>query len=80
MTSTTITLPRLGETVDEAYVTEFLVEAGTTVEEGTPLLRMETDKAIVDVPSPTAGVLAEWLVELDQEVATGQAIATLTTA
>lgn len=75
-----VTLPRVSETIDEFYVVEWLVEVGGTVEAEQPLLRVETDKAIVDIPSPVAGTLTEQLVALDAEVATGAEIAVLETA
>jgi len=38
---------------------------------------VETDKAIVEIPSPFAGVLTEWLVAIDDEVSTGAEIAVI---
>ena len=70
-----IILPRVAETVDESYVAEFLVNAGDAVTAGQAILRVETDKAIVEIPSDIAGVLSSWLVEIDQEIATGTEIA-----
>lgn len=70
-----VTLPRVSETIDEFYVVEWLVEVGGTVAADEPLLRVETDKAIVDIPSPVAGTLVERLVELDAEVKTGEEVA-----
>jgi 2-oxoglutarate dehydrogenase E2 component (dihydrolipoamide succinyltransferase) len=70
-----VTLPRVSETIDEFYVVEWLVEVGGTVAADEPLLRVETDKAIVDIPSPVAGTLLEQLVVLDAEVKTGEEVA-----
>jgi pyruvate/2-oxoglutarate dehydrogenase complex dihydrolipoamide acyltransferase (E2) component len=38
-------------------------------------VRVETDKAVVDVPSPVAGTLVEQLVALEDEIDIGAAIA-----
>lgn len=75
-----VTLPRVSETIDEFYVVEWLVEVGGAVEAEQPLLRVETDKAIVDIPSPVAGTLAEQLVALDAEVKTGEDVAVVDVA
>lgn len=75
-----VTLPRVSETIDEFYVVEWLVEVGGTVAADEPLLRVETDKAIVDIPSPVAGTLVEQLAALDAEVKTGEEVAVLETA
>lgn len=78
MSEQRVVLPRVAETVDESYVAEFLVAAGDTVTVDQPILKVETDKAIVEIPSPFAGVLTEWLVAIDDEVTTGAEIAVVT--
>lgn len=77
MARTEVTLPRLAETVDEVVISQWLVDVGTTVDVGTAILSVETDKALMDVPSPVAGTLAEQLVTPDDEVATGTVIAVI---
>ncbi len=77
MSANRIPLPRVAETVDESYVAEFLVAVGDTVAVDQPILKVETDKAIVEIPSPFAGVLTEWLVAIDDEVSTGAEIAVI---
>ncbi len=49
------TLPDLGEGLQEAEISEWHVRVGERVESGQPLVSVETDKAIVEVPSPQAG-------------------------
>jgi pyruvate/2-oxoglutarate dehydrogenase complex dihydrolipoamide acyltransferase (E2) component len=71
----TVKMPRAGDTVDEVMVSEWAVEPGATVAAGDPLIRVETDKALVEVPSPVAGVLVEQLVKIDDEITTGTPIA-----
>lgn len=75
----TLKLPRLGETVDEVVVIEWATAVGENVAEGGPLLRVETDKAVVEVPSPMAGQLIEQLVHDGDEITTGAPFATLVT-
>lgn len=70
----TVKMPRAAETVDEVIVSEFAVEVGATVSAGDILMRVETDKALVEVPSPIAGTVVEFLVSVDDEVATGTPI------
>ncbi len=51
-------LPDLGEGVHEAELIKWRVSVGDTVEEHQTLAEMETDKALVEVPSPWTGVIA----------------------
>lgn len=52
-------LPDLGEGVHEAELISWKVKPGDSVEEHEVVAEMETDKALVEVPSPRAGVIAE---------------------
>jgi pyruvate/2-oxoglutarate dehydrogenase complex dihydrolipoamide acyltransferase (E2) component len=74
---TTIKLPKLSDAGDDAAVLEWLIDTGATVAEGVPLIRVETAKATVDVPSPVAGILEEQLVKVDDDVSTGDPLATI---
>jgi pyruvate dehydrogenase E2 component (dihydrolipoamide acetyltransferase) len=51
-------LPDLGEGLDEAELIEWHVRVGQRVQENDPLAKMETAKALVDIPSPQSGVIA----------------------
>lgn len=55
----TFKLPDLGEGLQEAEIREWLVEVGDVVKADQPLASVETDKAVVEVPSPHAGKVAE---------------------
>jgi 2-oxoisovalerate dehydrogenase E2 component (dihydrolipoyl transacylase) len=48
-------LPDLGEGLIEAEIREWHVKVGDTVRQGQPLAAVETDKAVVDIPSPQDG-------------------------
>lgn len=80
MAETRVTLPRVSETIDEFYVVEWLVPVGGQVAEGDVLLRVETDKAIVDIPATASGTLTAQLADVDAEVVTGADIAVIETA
>ena len=53
-----ILLPKLGLTMEEGTVDEWLVADGTPITVGTPLLRLATDKIDVDVEAEGDGILA----------------------
>ena len=76
----TVKMPRAADTVDEVMISEWVVAVGADVAAGEPLLRVETDKALVEVPSPVAGTLVEQLVAIDDEIATGTPIAVIESA
>lgn len=50
-------LPDIGEGLTEAEVVEWFVQPGQEVKLDQPLVQIETDKAVTDIPSPRAGVL-----------------------
>jgi pyruvate dehydrogenase E2 component (dihydrolipoamide acetyltransferase) len=52
-------LPDLGEGLAEAELISWKVKAGETVKESQTLAEMQTDKALVEVPSPWAGTVSE---------------------
>ena len=52
-------LPDLGEGLPDATVVRWLVNIGDTVKVDQPMVEMETAKAVVEVPSPVAGVVAK---------------------
>jgi 2-oxoglutarate dehydrogenase E2 component (dihydrolipoamide succinyltransferase) len=56
---TEIRVPTLGESVTEATVGRWLKNVGDAVAADEPLVELETDKVSVEVPAPSAGVLAE---------------------
>ena len=72
-----IKLPVLGEGVDSGTVAGVLVAAGDTVEVDAPLIELETDKAVIEVPASEAGVVASLPVKAGDTVAVGQVIATI---
>jgi len=52
-------LPDVGEGIAQAEVVEYLVKPGEAVKADQPVVRIETDKAVVELPSPVSGTVAE---------------------
>jgi dihydrolipoamide dehydrogenase len=71
-----VKVPDLGEFKDVAVI-DVLVKAGDVVAVDTPLITLESDKATMDVPSASAGVVAEVTVKAGDKVNTGSLIARL---
>ena len=70
-----VAVPDLG--VDKAVVAEILVAVGDTVEKDQSIIVVESDKATVEVPSSTAGVIKAIHVEMGQNVSEGIALVTI---
>ena len=68
-------LPDVGEGIGEGAVVEWHVAAGETVREDQPIVDMETDKAIVTIPSPVDGVVTELAASVGDTVAVGSMLA-----
>src|SRR5690606_8268835 len=68
-------LPKMGESVAEATITNWLKEVGDTIEADEAVLEIATDKVDSEVPSEVSGTLVEKLFEKDDLVQVGQTIA-----
>jgi len=55
--ATEIILPKLGFSMDEATLTEWLVADGGTVTEGEPLYAIESEKSVQEIEAPASGTL-----------------------
>jgi pyruvate dehydrogenase E2 component (dihydrolipoamide acetyltransferase) len=64
-----VVMPQMGESIVEGTLTKWLKKAGEHVERDEPLFEISTDKVDTEIPSPSAGVLAEVLVEEGKTVA-----------
>src|SRR6266480_6254172 len=67
-------LPDLGEGMQEAEVVEWLVKAGDTLKLDQTMLKVETDKAVVEIPSPVAGRVTEIRVHDGQTAKVGDVL------
>ena len=74
-----IRLPKMGESVTEATITNWLKEVGDTVEMDEPLVEVATDKVDNELPSEAEGVLVKKLYEKDDVVQVGEVIAVIST-
>lgn len=64
----------VGEGLEEGEVVEWLVVAGETVLRDQPLVAVETDKAVVELPSPVAGVISELRFAAGERVKVGEVL------
>ena len=55
--STPVVLPKLGFSMIEGQITEWLVSDGTSVKEGDVIYAIESDKSVQDVEAPATGVI-----------------------
>jgi pyruvate dehydrogenase E2 component (dihydrolipoamide acetyltransferase) len=70
-------LPDVGEGVAEGELVSWLVAPGDAVSEDQPLAEVETDKAMVEVPSPVDGTVEEMLAEEGEMVPVGDVFVTI---
>ncbi len=70
-------LPELGENIDQGDLVRLMISPGSKVSEGQPVMELETDKAVVEVPSSVTGTVKEIRVKEGQKIKVGQVIFTL---
>lgn len=70
-----VVMPQLGNTVESCLITKWLVAVGDTVDAGTTLCEIETDKSTMDVPAGTAGVVLALLAADGDDVPVKEPIA-----
>lgn len=75
MSIVSVTIPQIGEGLQEARIVSFLKNPGDFVKRDEPLYQMETDKAVMDVESPYEGTLVSWSAKVDDVVPIGGEIA-----
>jgi len=69
-------LPALGENIEQGDLVRLMVAPGATVSEGQAVMELETDKAVVEVPSSVSGTVKEILVKEGDKIKVGQLIFT----
>ncbi|HTZ97383.1 MAG TPA: dihydrolipoyllysine-residue acetyltransferase [Terriglobales bacterium] len=70
-------LPELGENIDQGDLVRLMISPGATIAEGQPVMELETDKAVVEVPSSISGTVKEVRVKQGEKVKVGQVIFTV---
>lgn len=74
-----LTVPQMG-VVEQVLVVEWLVEDGSPVAAGEPVVVIDTDKAETELEAPASGRLHVLVPAGDEEVAVGTVLATITSA
>src|SRR5271157_1753181 len=69
-------LPALGENIEQGDLVRLMVAPGSTISEGQAVMELETDKAVVEVPSSVSGTVHEILVKEGDKIRVGQVIFT----
>lgn len=72
-----IIMPKMGESIEEATITNWFVKEGDKVEEDDVLLEIATDKVDSEIPSPVEGVVKKIFFKQDEVVAVGTVIAVI---
>jgi pyruvate dehydrogenase E2 component (dihydrolipoamide acetyltransferase) len=75
--ATEFKLPELGENIKSGDLVRLMISAGQQVSEGQPVVELETDKAVIEVPSSVTGKVKDIKVKQGDKVAPGQVIFTL---
>jgi pyruvate dehydrogenase E2 component (dihydrolipoamide acetyltransferase) len=74
-----VIMPQMGESIAEGTVSRWLKKVGDEVKRDEPIFEISTDKVDAEIPAPSAGVLAEILVQEGQTVAVQTVVARLET-
>ncbi|HLH09611.1 MAG TPA: dihydrolipoyllysine-residue acetyltransferase [Terriglobales bacterium] len=72
-----VKLPELGENISSGDLLKVLVKVGEKINKDQAVLELETDKAAIEVPSPSGGVVRQIHVKEGQKVKVGQVIISL---
>jgi pyruvate dehydrogenase E2 component (dihydrolipoamide acetyltransferase) len=70
-------IPKVGLVMENARLVRWLKNVGDLVQQGEPLLELETEKSVVEIESTETGRLVEILLQADQEARVGDRIAWL---
>jgi len=70
-----VPMPQMGESIAEGTVSKWLKNVGDAVERDEPILEISTDKVDAEIPSPSAGVLVEIVVQQGETVEVGTIVA-----
>ena len=79
MTRIDVIMPQMGESIAEGTLSKWLKKVGDEVKRDEPIFEISTDKVDAEIPAPSAGVLAEILVQEGQTVPVQTVVARLET-
>ena len=74
-----VIMPQMGESIAEGTLSRWIKKVGDPVQRDEPIFEISTDKVDAEIPAPTAGVLAEILVQEGQTVAVQTVVARIET-
>tara|TARA_Y100000310_G_scaffold345532_1_gene466149 strand:- start:11852 stop:13102 length:1251 start_codon:yes stop_codon:yes gene_type:complete len=72
--------PDVGEGIQEGEIVEWLVKEGDTVKEDQNIVKVETDKAVVDLPAPASGKILKIYHKQGETVKVGEALVDISTS
>src|SRR5258705_8980262 len=75
--ATEFKLPELGENIETGDLVRLMISPGASIAEGQAVMELETDKAVIEVPSNVGGVVREVKVKEGEKIKVGQVIFTL---
>ncbi len=70
-----VTIPQIGESVATVFIARWIKRPGEAVSAGDAIVELDSDKASMEVPAPSGGVLSEALAEEGDEVEVGAVVA-----
>src|ERR1041385_431348 len=74
-----VVMPQMGESIAEGTLSKWLKKVGDAIKRDEPMFEISTDKVDAEIPAPSAGVLAEILVQEGQTVPVQTVVARLET-
>jgi 2-oxoglutarate dehydrogenase E2 component (dihydrolipoamide succinyltransferase) len=74
-----VIMPQMGESIAEGTLSRWIKKVGETVKRDEPIFEISTDKVDAEIPAPSAGVLAEILVQEGETVAVQTVVARIET-
>ncbi|MEE2832678.1 MAG: biotin/lipoyl-containing protein, partial [Candidatus Latescibacterota bacterium] len=67
-------LPDLGENIESGEVINVLVSEGDSLSEDQPVIELETDKAVIEVPSSVSGTVTKVMISKGDQAKVGQVL------
>src|SRR3954463_8005279 len=74
-----VIMPQMGESIAEGTLSRWMKKVGEPIKRDEPIFEISTDTADAEIPAPTAGVLAEILVQEGETVAVQTVVARIET-
>lgn len=72
-------IPQQGLTTETVIILNWLIKVGDSVKESDIILETESEKAVLEVESPAAGVISKILYDVGDEVSIGETVAIIET-